>query len=255
MLFCLLFFFFFSSRRRHTRCGRDWSSDMCSSDLVDLDLVAFLQEAAHLAKLDLVVALVGDGAELHFLDLDLLGLLLGLVGALLLLELELSEVHDLADRGIRIGLDLHQVEAFFLGHLQCFVARQYADHLTIGTDHAYAGHADLAVAAILLVLGANTRSPEMGIPGAPPGARRAGWDGFLTESGRDTTVRGGILPPAGRQRRPPASHPGPRRTGSGPPPPPPPARGPRPPAGRAPAAGCARGSCSPPSRCGYPILP
>src|SRR3989442_14914885 len=24
--------FFFSSRRRHTRCGRDWSSDVCSSD-------------------------------------------------------------------------------------------------------------------------------------------------------------------------------------------------------------------------------
>src|SRR5690554_7089595 len=28
--------FFFSSRRRHTRCGRDWSSDVCSSDLVPL---------------------------------------------------------------------------------------------------------------------------------------------------------------------------------------------------------------------------
>src|SRR6266498_5005418 len=26
-------FFFFSSRRRHTRCGRDWNSDVCSSDL------------------------------------------------------------------------------------------------------------------------------------------------------------------------------------------------------------------------------
>src|SRR5207245_5220794 len=26
--------FFFSSRRRHTRCYRDWSSDVCSSDLV-----------------------------------------------------------------------------------------------------------------------------------------------------------------------------------------------------------------------------
>src|SRR3989442_3193098 len=25
--------FFFSSRRRHTSCGRDWSSDVCSSDL------------------------------------------------------------------------------------------------------------------------------------------------------------------------------------------------------------------------------
>src|SRR5258707_14282303 len=27
-------FFFFSSRRRHTRYWRDWSSDVCSSDLV-----------------------------------------------------------------------------------------------------------------------------------------------------------------------------------------------------------------------------
>src|SRR5438445_2706018 len=31
MLF--FFFFFFSSRRRHTRYWRDWSSDVCSSDL------------------------------------------------------------------------------------------------------------------------------------------------------------------------------------------------------------------------------
>src|SRR2546422_8493539 len=30
---CCLFLFFFSSRRRHTRCSRDWSSDVCSSDL------------------------------------------------------------------------------------------------------------------------------------------------------------------------------------------------------------------------------
>src|SRR5690606_41187006 len=29
----LLFYFFFSSRRRHTRFSRDWSSDVCSSDL------------------------------------------------------------------------------------------------------------------------------------------------------------------------------------------------------------------------------
>src|SRR3712207_6230587 len=30
----ILFFFFFSSRRRHTRYWRDWSSDVCSSDLI-----------------------------------------------------------------------------------------------------------------------------------------------------------------------------------------------------------------------------
>src|SRR5215510_11408468 len=29
-----IFFFFFSSRRRHTRWPRDWSSDVCSSDLL-----------------------------------------------------------------------------------------------------------------------------------------------------------------------------------------------------------------------------
>src|SRR6266496_4734501 len=32
------FFFFFSSRRRHTRSLRDWSSDVCSSDLDEASL-------------------------------------------------------------------------------------------------------------------------------------------------------------------------------------------------------------------------
>src|SRR5438067_13738446 len=32
--YLLFFFFFFSSRRRHTRSKRDWSSDVCSSDLL-----------------------------------------------------------------------------------------------------------------------------------------------------------------------------------------------------------------------------
>src|SRR2546430_5493560 len=33
-LFNIVYFFFFSSRRRHTRFDCDWSSDVCSSDLV-----------------------------------------------------------------------------------------------------------------------------------------------------------------------------------------------------------------------------
>src|SRR5205085_7618878 len=36
-LFLLSCFFFFSSRRRHTRFDCDWSSDVCSSDLVELN--------------------------------------------------------------------------------------------------------------------------------------------------------------------------------------------------------------------------
>src|SRR5256886_4867217 len=35
-----LFFFFFSSRRRHTRFDCDWSSDVCSSDLIVDEQVA-----------------------------------------------------------------------------------------------------------------------------------------------------------------------------------------------------------------------
>src|SRR3712207_7577054 len=33
MEYSIFVFFFFSSRRRHTRYWRDWSSDVCSSDL------------------------------------------------------------------------------------------------------------------------------------------------------------------------------------------------------------------------------
>src|SRR2546429_5223207 len=43
-MLCLFFFFFFSSRRRHTRCSRDWSSDVCSSDLLRLYTMAELTE-------------------------------------------------------------------------------------------------------------------------------------------------------------------------------------------------------------------
>src|SRR3712207_8125353 len=38
-MFLLCLVFFFSSRRRHTRYWRDWSSDVCSSDLILLGLI------------------------------------------------------------------------------------------------------------------------------------------------------------------------------------------------------------------------
>src|SRR2546426_1190418 len=40
VLFC---FFFFSSRRRHTRLQGDWSSDVCSSDLLGDALLGTLR--------------------------------------------------------------------------------------------------------------------------------------------------------------------------------------------------------------------
>src|SRR5204863_5279022 len=53
-----IFFFFFSSRRRHTRSLRDWSSDVCSSDL--------LPETDHF--LDLAFAVQ---ARLEVIDVEL----------------------------------------------------------------------------------------------------------------------------------------------------------------------------------------
>src|SRR5690606_40390141 len=59
-------YFFFSSRRRHTRFSRDWSSDVCSSDLGNIDQMrkacrmAF-REAIFAETLDLVEAVFGKG--------------------------------------------------------------------------------------------------------------------------------------------------------------------------------------------------
>src|SRR5207249_8226854 len=44
VIITFVFFFFFSSRRRHTRSKRDWSSDVCSSDLGDTTLFEFLSK-------------------------------------------------------------------------------------------------------------------------------------------------------------------------------------------------------------------
>src|SRR3712207_403929 len=41
----VVIFFFFSSRRRHTRYWRDWSSDVCSSDLNDTNNYGIYQYA------------------------------------------------------------------------------------------------------------------------------------------------------------------------------------------------------------------
>src|SRR6056297_290614 len=112
-----------------------------------LDLVARLEELEHVAHLDVIVVRVGVGAELDFLDLDGLLLLACLGLAFLLFVLVLSEIHDLADRRLRIRRYFHEVEPDLLGHLERPGGRNNADILAIGTDEADFVCADAAVDA------------------------------------------------------------------------------------------------------------
>src|SRR5215203_5384181 len=57
---CCLCLFFFSSRRRHTRYWRDWSSDVCSSDLGgELEPIVCLVSGANRVDLERLAAVVG----------------------------------------------------------------------------------------------------------------------------------------------------------------------------------------------------
>src|SRR5699024_11701102 len=52
--------FFFSSRRRHTRSKRDWSSDVCSSDLTSVCITGLVTvtTATHWSSLGHIVILL-----------------------------------------------------------------------------------------------------------------------------------------------------------------------------------------------------
>src|SRR5699024_11810277 len=60
--------FFFASRRRHTRSKRDWSSDVCSSDLEGGHAVEAPEPLVDLALDDLDVVLVLLEEELDRLE-------------------------------------------------------------------------------------------------------------------------------------------------------------------------------------------
>src|SRR5207249_9682305 len=55
----LALFFFFSSRRRHTRSKRDWSSDVCSSDLATMPPKAATLSVSRARETDSVAAFGG----------------------------------------------------------------------------------------------------------------------------------------------------------------------------------------------------
>src|SRR5699024_11702702 len=62
-----LVYFFFSSRRRHTRSKRDWSSDVCSSDLYDsLELTITAQQIYSIIIFTFIILTTTTSCSLSF---------------------------------------------------------------------------------------------------------------------------------------------------------------------------------------------
>ena len=115
----------------------------------DLHLVAVLQEADHVAQLDVVVAVVRLRAELHFLDLNDLLAGLGLGSTLLFLVAELAVVHQPADRRGGVGRDLDQVDIGLFGHAACLTQPEDTQLLVLYAQQANLGGVDFTVDAVV----------------------------------------------------------------------------------------------------------
>src|ERR1700722_935456 len=122
----------------------------------NLDLIALFQEPPQVAHLDVVVALFCRGAKLQLFDLDLLGLALGRVRFLLLLELEFAEIHDAADRRVGHRLNFDQIQAGVCGHFQRIFARQDSYLLTVRADYTHPRTANFRILAVSFFSGDNS---------------------------------------------------------------------------------------------------
>ena len=123
-----------------------------------LDFVTFLQKTQHMVLLGLVVVIVHINAEFHFLDRDRLLVLLGLSLLLLLLIQKLPIIHNAANRRLRGGGYLYQVQISFAGHFQRFVRRQDSDLLALVINHANFACANALICADKTLIDTNLRT-------------------------------------------------------------------------------------------------
>jgi len=126
---CCCCFFFFSSRRRHTRLVSDWSSDVCSSDLLDLafslglfaifGIIRYRTDAIPIKEMTYLFVIIGLAvmnalvagisiAEIALANVVLIGLAYGLEKVWLLRhesrKIILYERIDLVKAGNRVAL-------------------------------------------------------------------------------------------------------------------------------------------------------
>src|SRR5688572_106868 len=101
-----------------------------------LGLVTVGQEPDQITQLDLVIRRLRARPEFHFLELDLFLFPLRRVSLLVLLEQELSEVHDPADGRLGGRRNFNEIQFFGHSFREGFAATQDADLASVGANHA-----------------------------------------------------------------------------------------------------------------------
>ena len=131
-----------ASRMRRSRPRSGWSVSRPRNMIVTLTLARWPEKAHDVPLLGPVVVDPDLRSELDLLDVDLLLVLSGLLGALILLVAVLRVVHDPRDGRICAGCDLDEVEPLAVRELERFLRREdphLAAHLVhepdaLGTD-------------------------------------------------------------------------------------------------------------------------
>jgi hypothetical protein len=81
----------------------------------NLDLVTLFEESLYGAHLHVVVVIINAGTHFDLFQLDDFLVLSSLGSFLLFLEFELAEIKDLADRRLRVGRDLNEIQSGLFG--------------------------------------------------------------------------------------------------------------------------------------------
>jgi hypothetical protein len=106
-----------------------------------------LQEFPRLVHLGVDVVLAGFGTNAYFLELLLVGPILGLLVGLLIPKF--AEVHDLADWWSFRGSDLDQVQLGFPGQLHGLGGRHHSELFAVDANQADGADADLFIDSLV----------------------------------------------------------------------------------------------------------
>ena len=115
-------------------------------------LVTIFDEAAKITHFDLVIIFVSSRPKFHFLDLDLLLLLLGLMRLFRCLVLEFADIHDSANRRLGQRRNFYQIQPDIFRHHERVANRDDSSLLPFTVNQAHFRRIDFLIDALLLFL-------------------------------------------------------------------------------------------------------